>query len=184
MDTKEILPLIPRHAPAEFELPGGFSVRVAVEHDPDIGPPWQEYDGHGPVREGLKESKRAGERVLGPSGTRDVWYLYDFAEACKIARRDGWGSAGDESLKGRAKAARAAEADFEYLRRWCADLWYWCYVDVRVTAPDGTEARSSCGGLESEGDYWREVAADLTADALHELKEAKQAADVRRCFVG
>jgi hypothetical protein len=173
--------LIPKHEPAEFELPGGFSARVKCEPD-TLGEPWKEHDGHGPVSDWRpKESKRAGERVLCEDRGRALFY--DFAEACKIARRDGWGSEGDAGLSKGAKAARAAEADFKNLHDWCNDKWRWIYVWVRVTAPDiGEQATASCGGIEDYTDYWREVAADLVEQCLHELAEKRHAANVRRCF--
>ena len=82
----------------ELEVDGNrFAYRT--EHDADTGAPWDEHDGHGPVSgwkhhafgQGTKPPKRAGELIL-------LWdcgsyRTYDFAEACRIARRDGWGVA-------------------------------------------------------------------------------------------
>ena len=57
-------------------------------HDDDNTPPWERSDGHGPVTAWTSRAKEPGELVL--SKDRGSYRLYDFAEACKIARRDGW----------------------------------------------------------------------------------------------
>jgi hypothetical protein len=189
--------LIPRHAPATIELPGGFTARIEIEHDADMGEPWKEHDGHGPVSDWRAlDSKQAGERVLHCDGGRARFY--DYAEACKIARRDGWGFTGQyifadgkkpvmtaaaRAMTPKARAAKAADEDFERLRAWCSDEWHWIGTIATVTAPDGTEARHSCWGIESDTDYWREVAAENVDQCLHELADKQRAADVRRCFI-
>lgn len=63
----------------------------AVEILPDEhhGAPWEEEDGHGPVSGWTRRDKAPGEMVL--CKDRGMRRLYDFAEACRIARRDGWG---------------------------------------------------------------------------------------------
>lgn len=179
------LDLIPRHAPATFDLPGGFTAVVKVEPDEDMSAPWKEHDGHGPVSEWRRlDSKQAGERVLLQDQGASALF-YDFAEACKIAKRDGWGVPNSHPAKGGKPgqiAAAAAELDFKRLQDWCNDRWSWIYVWVKVTAPDGTHASGSCGGIESDSDYWREVAAEQIEDCLHQLTEQVQRAAVARCF--
>ncbi len=62
---------------------------VTLEPDTDHGAPWDEEDGHGPVSDWTRRDKMPGEMVLAEDhGWRR---FYDFAEACRIARRDGWG---------------------------------------------------------------------------------------------
>jgi hypothetical protein len=68
---------------------GGLTFRVSLERDEYHGTPWDEEDGHGPVSEWTHRAKRAGELIL--SSDRGSRRLYDFAEACHIARRDRWG---------------------------------------------------------------------------------------------
>lgn len=70
----------------------GRTFRVEFPYDDDQDTPWKREDGHGPVTEAPRRpnyhgriSKSPGQRVLG-----EHW-LYDFAEAVRIARRDGWG---------------------------------------------------------------------------------------------
>src|SRR3954454_23579890 len=75
----------------------GFTCTATIHHDYDMGKPWVEHDGHGPVSEWRpKDSQRPGERVL--CQDHDSCMFYDFAEAVKIAKRDGWGTKGDEGL--------------------------------------------------------------------------------------
>lgn len=96
--------------------------------------------------------------------------FYDFAEAVKIARRDGWDTPPYKTGTAGERAHRAAMADFNHLRRWCADLWQWVWVRVSLLDPDGREiASDSIGGVESEGEYWRELAAEMA----NTLKEAQ-----------
>lgn len=65
---------------------------VAEIHvDEGHGAPWEEEDGHGPVTDWERRDKRPGELVLADDGRAKLFY--DFAEACRIARRDGWGTA-------------------------------------------------------------------------------------------
>jgi hypothetical protein len=141
----------------------GCTFAVYFEEDCDTGPPWEECDGHGPVSDWTTRDKHPGEMVLNQD--RGSRRFYDFAEACKIARREQWG--GFEGTP-RQRAAEAAMRDFEYLRAWCNDEW--CYVGVIVEllddAGDGTGIEESCWGVESDGDGWKSVATDLAHDII------------------
>jgi hypothetical protein len=150
----------------------GFTYLADVERD-DAEPPWDRDDGHGPVSDwrGMGPHgyapKRPGEFVL--NADRGGSRFYDFAEACKIARRDGWGIEHPEGLTPRQIAAMAAAADFRRLRDWCADEWWWTGVVVTVSRAGITLASASLWGIESDaGDYFAEVAADLAREALGE----------------
>lgn len=144
----------------------GYTFRVRFARDEFMGAPWDEHDGHGPVsdwRPGY--TKRPGERVL--HRDREAYRFYDFAEAVKIARRDQWGSEGDEGLAPGAKAARAAERDFEYLRSWCRDDWQWVSIDVEYVDPvGGVVERESLGGVESSDEAYLTDCAYELADAI------------------
>src|SRR3954451_1982317 len=103
----------------------GFTCTATIHDDSWMGNPWTEHDGHGPVSDWRpKESQGPGERVLFQSSGLCVFY--NFAEAVKIAKRDGWGSKGDDGLTPGGKATRAAEADFDRLKAWVNDEWSWC----------------------------------------------------------
>ena len=85
--------------------------------------------GHGPVSEWTTRAKQLGERVL-VEDRRGAKRYYDFAEAVRIAKRDGWDAPPlGEGTKGQ-RAARAAEADFNRLRGWCNGDWE--YVGIVV----------------------------------------------------
>lgn len=71
-----------------FEV-DGVTFRVRTEYDDCHGAPWDEEDGHGPVSDWTSRGKLPGELVL--CEDRGKRRYYDFAEACRIARRDGWG---------------------------------------------------------------------------------------------
>ena len=182
----------------------GVEYTATVEYDQDFGPPWEESDGHGEVSEWTTRDKMPGEMVL--CQDHQSHRFYDFAGACQIARRDGWGFLPDKlkteklrngywrasclnfvacsrdinqairkvyadhraTLSPKAYAAGAAMRDYEYLRRWCNDDWY--YVGVIVQRADSC---SHCGdsaslwGIEIESDcddYIREVATELAME--------------------
>lgn len=156
----------------------GFTLRARIEHDGDTGAPWEEHDGHGPVSDWQCRDKRPGELVLsGPSygmGRGTARRFYDFAEACRIARRDGWNAA-PYDVPGetpRQRAAKAARADFERLRAWCEDQWNWCGVVVTASRAGVELGTASLWGIESDaGDRLLEVANELTEEALAEAAD-------------
>jgi hypothetical protein len=158
----------------------GLRFAVRLHFDAGTGRPWEESDGHGPVRTsrtdgwGRWNSKRAGEVVL--SSDRFTCWLYDVAEALRIAKRDGWGLSPEaraklaDKLKREPTAAEvraeAVRLDMERLRGWLEDRWHWCIVVVTLLDTDGdTTWEYDClGGIESDaGEYLDEVAADLAA---------------------
>jgi len=154
----------------------GFTITATIRHDPDMGAPWDEHDGHGPVCDGTKDPKLPGQLVLSREGggyAPPRFRYYDFAEACRIARRDGWDSApyntGQETK--RQQAAKAARADFERLRAWCNDQWHWCGVVVTVSKEGIELGSASLWGIESDaGDYLTEVANELLDEAMNEAR--------------
>jgi hypothetical protein len=69
----------------------GFTFTAEIVPDSDHGTPWDNEDGHGPVTGWERRSKAPGELVL--IEDHKAKQFYDFAEAVRIARRDGWGPA-------------------------------------------------------------------------------------------
>ena len=63
---------------------------VEIEPDFDQTAPWDNEDGHGPVSNWTRSGKAPGQLVLNEDRDGSKRY-YDFAEACRIAKRDGWG---------------------------------------------------------------------------------------------
>lgn len=179
------------HTHGQIALPNGWTATVRIEHDDDMQEPWKEHDGHGSVRkvhysEYNKVPKLPSERVL--HRDRGTAWLYDFAGAVETARKDGWSTGNGthcavckaeltESLTEhpwqhrthraiamtpRAEAALAAEADYDYLRRWLTGDWEWIGVIVQVLDAAGEEVgEESLWGVESLGDFWKDVAAEL-----------------------
>ena len=164
----------------DFEFKGR-QFRAFVHVDTGMGCPWEEHDGHGPVREGSRgydgPEKRAGEWVLHDGGRNGYLWLYDYAEACNIARKD-WGLNTENMTqlsrklgrqpKKREIAAEAARLDFEHLRAWCNGDWFWCGASVQMLDgggdPIGDKYAHALWGIESnDGDYLREVAEELAS---------------------
>ncbi len=160
---------------------GKLTVTAEIVYDEDMGPPWKEHDGHGPVSDWERRKKRPGERIL--SGSRfDSRRLYDVEEATKIAKRDGWDSKPYKTGTEGQQAARAVEADFQRMRAWCNDEWTW--VGVRLSVSKGgivlDEHAASLWGIESDSndfgddnyDYLTEVANELLPEAVKVGKTA------------
>lgn len=173
-------------------LPDGWYVEFESEYDQDHGEPWKECDGHGPVTYWVHRDKHAGERVL--CSDRSTKRYYDFAEAMKIAKRDGWGLNDDElakltkrlghtPTKGQITEA-AVEHDFQYLKDWCEDRWHYIGVIVTLFNEDDEEQdERSLWGVEDSGDYYQTVASELADEliALHELDIREDADFASRC---
>lgn len=147
----------------------GFTFKARIQHDQDHGAPWREEDGHGPISDWTTRDKAPGELIV--SEDRGARRFYDFAAAVRIARADGWNSAPFTGTRGQ-RAARAARADFERMRDWCADRWHYIGVIVQAIDEDGAEIGqpASLWGIESDaGEYLAEVAHELAADCLASL---------------
>lgn len=167
----------------------GHTITVNWYPHEDHGAPWEECDGHGPVREMRTGDKKSGEKIL------YNYFLYDWQAAMALAKKDGWGlSAEDLQKLARDKGkpvgsltkgeitAEAVRHDFEYLRRWCNGDWQYTGFVVTITDPDGREVAGydgdSCWGIELES--MEEFTADAFNDAQvwleSELNEMESAA--------
>lgn len=145
----------------------GFTIQARLKYDDDAQAPWDREDGHGPVSEWTTREKAPGERVL--CADRSSKRYYDFAEAVRIAKRDGWdappygtGTAGE-------RAARAAEADYQRLRDWCEDRWHYVGVVLSVSRNGvmlDNHAASLWGIEDDAGDYLTECAEDMLDEAV------------------
>lgn len=156
----------------------GYTVRVRVQYDECLREPWTEEDGHGSVSEWERRDKRPGELTL--SEDHGSKLFYDFAEAVKIARRDGWDSPPYKTGTPGERAHRAAMADFEHLRAWCRNEWHYIVVGVEVSRNGAVVDMDSCGGIEDYGDYWREHAADVANGTINADQQARKQAAVRK----
>lgn len=158
----------------------GLTFRVDVEPDHDMRAPWEERDGHGPVRKIRDDCyrgrpvKRPGERVL--TFERSHGYAYDMQGAMRIALADRWGVANPEGMTRRQIAAAAVENDYQRLRAWCNDEWHWCGVVVTLLDVDGRSTRTtqSLWGFESDSpEYHDETAHDLASEIATDLGRRK-----------
>lgn len=169
-----------------------FEVRIYADDDNDA--PWDREDGHGPVRaadrrhnSGFEHTdKKPGERPLNHATRGETQYFYDWAEAMRIARRDGWGLSdadratlakvlGREPTK-REVHATAVARDFQRMRDFLAGNW--CYVGVTVCMMDDAGElmtddafTQALWGIESDGNYWEEVARELAGQCIAALAE-------------
>lgn len=157
----------------------GYTFRVRLTRDEDICEPWKEFDGHGPVSEWTRRGKASGERILVED--RGSYRYYDFRAAVAIARRDGWGcehtkvvetdgqrivTHGPHTSRG-ARAACAAETDYNYLRRFCEGQWGYVCVEVTHVDDEGTDGETTClGGVESDSSDYIETVCNELADEL------------------
>jgi hypothetical protein len=160
----------------------GREFRATVHRDDDMGAPWEEHDGHCPVRRvahdyGIEygQSKAPAEYVFHRGDRREWSYCVDMQECISLALADGWGAPDEEVARFVAKHGRqptkreeavlAVRADLEYLRGWCADYWCWVFLEVQALDDDGEPCGDSeyLSGLKScSGDYIRD-------DVAHEL---------------
>jgi hypothetical protein len=158
----------------------GFTIVARIERDDDLGPPWKECDGHGPVSDWRpKNSKRPGEKIL--SEDRGSCRFYDWQEAIKIAKRDGWDAPPyGEGTPGE-RAERAVQRDFDSLKAWCDDEWWRCVVTLSLSKDDIEldEYAASLGSVEvnhpnsEDGNaYLATVANEMLDEALSVGKAA------------
>lgn len=144
-----------------------FAVTIYADAH-DMGAPWDNEEGHGPVTGWTRREKRPDELVLN-SNRGDKRY-YNFKDACAIALRDGWGCKGlDGTETKRQKAAKAAMADFHHLRAWCNDEWSYVGVEVTLLDSEGnpTEVSENVWGIESQ--YAQDEAQRLADELVHGL---------------
>jgi hypothetical protein len=145
----------------------GFTITARLEHDPDAGKPWKNCDAYGPVSDWTSRDKKPGERVL--CSDRNSRRYYDWAEAIAIAKRDGWDAPPYGEGTAGQRAERAVQADFERLRAWCNDEWYYVAVVLSVSRNGimlDRYAASLCGIESDSGEYLTEVANELADEAL------------------
>lgn len=167
----------------------GFTFSVEYHYDEHTGSPWDEADGHGPVSGWERRDKKPGELIL--CEDRGSKRFYNYAEACRIALRDGWGAPGAiEGETKRQKAARAAVSDFEYLRGWCNGEWHWAGIVVKMLDDEGEETgeEESVWGYEScEKDFMRSeaesMAEALAAGVMRTMQFKQQGESVRASLI-
>lgn len=163
----------------------GHEFEVSLYSDHDIGPPWEVHDGHGVIREVYthgRPEKSPGEVVM--YSDRGQHWLYDVKATTELALKDGWGLAADDLPALEAKlghkpskreiAAEAVQNDMKLCRGWLRTDWWWCGVAVRLIRKDGKPVgdkyEHAVWGIESNSDYWKEVAKEIAlGEILHPM---------------
>lgn len=153
------------------ELQHGSQKYIAkLYYDNDSDMPWDRCDGHGPVRRsnyphGSSGDKRPGERPLNSPDRHEYQFYYDWQAACKKAREEGWNA---EPFDAPNRVARAVEADFQYLRGYIRQDWF--YVGIVVEDEYG-RTLDSLWGVESYKDYHIEMAREMLRDVARTQEE-------------
>lgn len=172
----------------------GRTFKARIERDECMGEPWKEHDGHGVVSESRPSRDTTTGQVSKSSSERLMyedhgWGLfYDVRASIALAKRDGWGCPhtevfevggrqivwGGHTSPGKV-AACAVDADYEQLRRWCADDWEWSTVTVTLLNDDDEETESteteSLSGIESDaGAYLDTVARELASEIMSRVE--------------
>lgn len=140
----------------------GHSVTVAWERDEFMSEPWKECDGHGVVSEWTQREpdEEADERTL--CQDRYSRRYYNVSESMVVALRDGWDAPPYGEGTPVQQAARAVEADFDYLHGWCNDEWEWKF---RVVTIDGKH-HDSLGGIDGTDETIKEYTEDAFKEAF------------------
>lgn len=151
----------------------GFTITAQIVLDNHAEPPWEQEDGHGPVSDWTTRTKKPGERIL--TGDGQYCRYYDMQEATRLALRDGWGAPPWGPYKPGIAATMAVEDDYQALRGWCNDEWYYCGVVLIVSRGEvelDDHAASLWGVYANHpaGDcgYLTEVANELLPEAVKE----------------
>ncbi len=164
----------------------GLTVTATVRHDDSPGTPWENCDGHGPVSEWTRREAEEGEVILAQD--HGSYRYYDMAEAIKLAKADRWGYTNDEGvtvhsgnpcgLTADEIATNAAQSDFENLKAWCEDRWFYVGVVLEVSRNGIVLSDStSLWGIEAnypgkdKNAYLTEVANELLPEALEDAQK-------------
>ena len=130
------------------ELPNGWKIKVEFQRDGDCGPPWEECDGHGEIYEARHRDECLDNWLL---NSDRIWHrYYDWKATLPKAIKERWDAKPYGVGTKQERAMRAMKADYEYLRRWCNDDWW--YVGLIVTLLDENNEQideDSCWGYAS-----------------------------------
>lgn len=163
----------------------GLTFRVHLPYDDASDPPWERSDGHGPVRQVFTShsshvDKRPGERPM--HSNRHATWLYDWQEASRLARVDGWGLGPKDSAELERRLGRPAKPgeirqeavrkDFEFLSGWLGDQWSYIGVCVELLDDDGEAVTdkyaAAIWGVEScAEEYIAELALEMAEQAAN-----------------
>lgn len=159
------------------------TIRVHVHNDDDMGPPWEEHDGHGIVSDWKRHclvDKAPGEMIL--CEDRGSVRFYDFQATMKKAKSEGWGLGEKETARLAARLGRqptkgeilhaSVMHDYEFLKGWCNDEWRWVGYVTEILGPDGSKLETehdSCWGFESTDDGIKYMTGEARSIAEHAI---------------
>lgn len=158
-------------------LPNGWSLVVKVENDQDSGPPWEDCDGMGVIKESRWH----------PGDSYTDWILndqhnyryFDWKATLPIAIKEGLDAPPYRTGNKREQAMRAMKRTYEFLRAWCNDEWYYVGIIVELHDERGCLlGESSCWGFESENISY--VTSEVRAWACHLIRDARKAVQEQR----
>ena len=137
---------------------GGLKFRVSFPYDDCADLPWEQGDCNGVVTEWTNRAKKPCERIL--NSDRTLHRYYDVQASMKKAV-DVWGCEKGED------AAKAVDADFEYLRQFCNNQWHYIVVCVDRLSEDGQVLSSDAlGSVEDSNDAYVESITDEMIDSM------------------
>jgi len=169
----------------EYISKSGNKFKVELSYDECCGEPWEENDGHGSVSEWTNRSKKSGELIL--CQDRDMKRYYDFKGAVATARVDGWGAIIEGDTPGQ-RAYKAAMRDYNYLRDYCRQEWW--YSTVRVVllneADEEIEGREEyLGGVEcgygKYDNYYMDIVQSLAGEIEYAINVENEQRHTTRC---
>jgi hypothetical protein len=154
-------------------LPNGMSYHIEVAYDEaNYNPPWEDFDCHGFVTDWVDYGNDGDNWLL--NSDRGLHRYYDWKPSLKKALAENWGVRG---VNPHERAMDAIKADYDYLRRWCSNDWW--YVNLTVTLFDEHENEigfESCCGFESDCEaYLCEIARGCVASLLVNERRARRA---------
>lgn len=141
----------------------GVEYTARIEHDIDPTP--FDDDCHGKVTERTRRVKGAGERVACVDRGGFHFRYYDWQGTMERAKREGWSAEPhDKGTRGE-RAARAVERDYQAIRGWFADEWFYCGIVIGASK-EGVEIDDHCaslwGGVSNVITPIRTIATSLT----------------------
>ena len=145
----------------------GLTFEVTDEPDCGYSAPWENSDGHGVVSDWETRRKYPSERIL--SKDRGNCLYYDVQESIEKAKKEGWQPChtNPAGLSKRQIAALAVEEDFQRLKDWCDEKWWYTFIKVSVGLNGDELGYDSVGGVESDcgSETFLEIANDLSVSA-------------------
>jgi hypothetical protein len=162
----------------------GIVFNVSFDYDDISEYPWDCCDGRGPVRisnnphRDGKSDKRPGEVPMNSPSRNEYQFYYDWQEAIKIAKRDGWNAQPYDAPN---KAERAVKADFDYLRGFINGDWQYVTVTVENVETGESGESENVGMVETYKDYHLEYAKEIAESMADSAIKENEEADYWRC---